>query len=109
MKYLYIKKNNNYISVNEIEQSIRSIKQVKKKNNIIINSNYIKHNIRKGSSINLSVLGYTNDINIFSYSGIIKKKNKKNNINNSTTIKALISGKYVELNIHLFSDNIRFE
>jgi hypothetical protein len=107
MKSFFLKKNNNYLSSNSIASYLTGLKQIKTNKNKVINNTYINKYIRRGEIINLQFLIYTNEINKFSLNGIITKKNKKNNINNSLTVKSLISGVQVKFNLHLYSDGIR--
>jgi hypothetical protein len=105
MKSLFVKKNNNFISTNNISSYLLHLKT--NKNNKISNKNYLNQNIRRGQIINLQFLINTNEINTFSLTGIIIKKSKQYNLNNSVTAKALISGSVVKYNVHLYSDALR--
>ena len=109
MKSIFLKNNIKYPSIEKIEEVIRKLKQVKKSSGINVNNIYIKSNIRRGSILNLLLLSYNSDVNVFEIGGIIKKKNKKNNINNSITLKMRTSGVDVYINLHLYFDGMRLE
>jgi ribosomal protein L19 len=107
MKSFFLKKNNNHISSHLISNYLTHLKQIKTNKNKIVNKSYVNKYIRRGEIINLQFLIYTNEVNKFSLNGIITKKNKKSNLNNSVTVKSLISGVQVKFNLHLYSDGIR--
>ena len=107
MKSLFVKRNNKYIKSHNISNYLMALKQIKTIKNKILDKNYIKKYIRRNEIINIQFLIITNEINKFSLNGIIFKKNKQNNLNNSLSIKSFISGVQVKFNIHLYSDGIR--
>src|SRR5688572_12890663 len=107
MSSFFKKKNNNYLKGISISNYLANLKPLKTIKNKLIDNNYVNKHIRRGEIINFQYLIYTNEINKFSLNGIIVRKNKKNNLNNSITVKSLISGNQVKFNFHLYSDGIR--
>lgn len=107
MKSFYNKINNNYPSIREIENVFISKYNIKNSRNFVLNKKYINLNIRRNKLISFNFLIQTNELNKFRLNGIIKRKNKKNNLNNSITVKSLLSGVYVEVIFHLYSPGIR--
>jgi ribosomal protein L19 len=107
MLSFFKKKNKNHIKHICLSKYLTNLKTIKTAKKKIINKTYIDKHIRKGEIINLQYLIYTNEINKFSLNGIVVRKNKKFNLNNSITVKSVISGNKVDFNFHLFSDGIR--
>jgi hypothetical protein len=107
MNSFYKKTNNYYPSCVVIHNTFLNSKSIKNSRNKILNKEYINKNVRQKKLLSFQFLIHTNEINKFSLNGIIVKKNKQYNLNNSITVRSLLSGKYVFVNFHLFSNGIR--
>jgi ribosomal protein L19 len=107
MKNFYNKINNNHPSISKIEKIFISRFNIKNSKNFILNERYIDLNIRRNKLINFNFLIQTNELNKFRLNGIIKRKKKKNSINNSITARSLLSGIHIEVIFNLYSPGIR--
>ncbi|MDF2698953.1 MAG: hypothetical protein K0Q49_509 [Haloplasmataceae bacterium] len=107
MNHFFLTKNNYYPSIHNIERILHNLHTLKNSRNKLIDNKYLKRNIRRKSLIGFQFLIFTNEVNKFYLNGIVIKKNKKNNLNNSVTVKSLLSGKQIKINFHLFSNSAR--
>lgn len=107
MNKLYKKINNNYPSIRIIESYISKKYKIKNSRNEILTNENIKLMIRRKNAIFFNFIVKSGYIDKFKVTGSIYRKKKKNNINNSITTEALISGVNVKINFNLFSPVIR--